>query len=361
MKAKRTLPFEPDYAVPPGASLEEMMHVMGMTQRDLAERTSLSVQTLNRIFKGEQPITFETANRLELVTGSPASFWNRLEAQYREQLAKAEQATMLAAQLDWLQLIPTKELQRRGSLPDTTDKVVLLREALRFFGVSSPDAWHAVWARPAVAARRSKAAESKPGATSAWLRLGQLKARETECDPFDRKLFLENLATIRALTVYSPEIFLSQMKQLCAMAGVAFVLVPEIKGAPWNGAAEWLSSSKAMILLNLRGKTEDKFWFSFFHEAGHLLHDSKKETYLDEGSAYANDPNEARADGFASEILIPAQHNEAIAASETESDIRKMAKQLKLSPGIVAGRYQHLTKRWTEFHELIQRFDWAAE
>ncbi len=91
MKAKRQHHFEPDYAVPPGATLEETMESLGMTQRDLGTRTGLTVQTLNRIFKGEQPITYETANKLELVTGIPAAFWNNLEAQYREQLTKIAQ------------------------------------------------------------------------------------------------------------------------------------------------------------------------------------------------------------------------------------------------------------------------------
>ena len=72
MKALRKHTFEPDYAVPPGESVKETMEALGMTQRELADRTGLTVQTLNRIFKGEQPISYETANKLELVTGTPA-------------------------------------------------------------------------------------------------------------------------------------------------------------------------------------------------------------------------------------------------------------------------------------------------
>ena len=67
------------------------MNSMGMTQKDLALRCEITVQSLNRIFKVEQVISYETANSLELVTNVPASFWNSLEAQYREQLAKLEE------------------------------------------------------------------------------------------------------------------------------------------------------------------------------------------------------------------------------------------------------------------------------
>lgn len=361
MKAKRQHPFEPDYAIPPGATLEETMEVLGMTQRELADRTGLTVQTLNRIFKGEQPITYETANRLELVTGSPAAFWNNLEAQYREQLAKLEQAREMEEHLDWLRVIPTKELVQRGAIPACEEKVVLLREVLRFYSVSSTSAWRAVWEEPAAAARRSTFFTSNPGPTSAWLRLGQVQAREIECRPYDKKTFAAHLQTIRGFTALPPEEFVPIIQKLCGEAGVAFVLVPEIKGAPWSGAAEWLTSTKAMLLLNLRGKAEDKFWFSFFHEASHILNDSKKETYLDDGKRYEDDPTEKRADEFAAETLVPRKFDPAIQRAKSSDEIKALAKKIGVSPGIVAGRFQHLTKKWTHFKGLIERLEWSDE
>ncbi len=357
MKAKRQNPFQPDYAVPPGDTLEETMEFLGMTQRELADRTGLTVQTLHRIFKGEQPITYETANRLELVTGTPAAFWNNLEAQYREQLAKLEQDRELAEHLDWLKQIPTKELVQRGTIPASDDKIVLLREVLRFYSVSSPAAWRAVWHEPAAAARRSTIFASSPGPTSAWLRLGQIQARQIETRPYDKKVFAANLRVIRDLTGREPEAFVPEMQRLCAEAGVAFVLVPEIKKAPWSGAAEWLSPSKAMLLLNLRGKSEDKFWFTFFHEASHILNDSKKGTYLDDGKDYKDDPAEKRADEFAAEMLIPSTFDPAIQRATSTDEIKTLAERIGVSPGLVAGRFQHLTKKWTHFHSLIRRFE----
>ncbi len=87
--------FEPDYAVPPGESLAEVIESLGMSQKELAERTGITVQSLNRIFKGNQPITYETANRLELATGVSVTMWNNLETQYREQLAKIHERERL--------------------------------------------------------------------------------------------------------------------------------------------------------------------------------------------------------------------------------------------------------------------------
>jgi len=363
MSATTKLGFTPDYAIPPGSTLEECMHALAMTQLELAERTGLSVQTLNRIFNGEQPITYETANKLEYVTPYPASFWNNLEAQYRGLLAKQAEEKALSENIAWLKSVPVKELVQRRVLPDTDDKIVLFRSALRFYGVSEVSAWFSVWNEPAAAARRSSYFKSSPGPTSAWLRLGQIEAHKIECAPYDRKKFVESLAAIRALTTRDPGYFLPEMRRLCAEAGVALALVPEFPKAPWSGAAEWLSPTKAMILLCLRGKQEDRFWFTFFHEAGHILHDGKKKSFLDNDGKddYADDPSEKKADEFAAETLIPRSHDPEIAAIRSKPEVLKHARQLAISPGIVVGRYHYLTHRWNYFNDLKRKFVWAKE
>lgn len=108
--------------------------------------------------------------------------------------------------------------------------------------------------------------------------------------------------------------------------------------------------------LNLRGKAEDQFWFSFFHEAGHMLNDSKKDVYINDGKS--SNPQEQKANEFASETLIPKKHNSDISAFRTKNQIIHLAKELILSPGTVAGLYQRLTKKWNWFHGLIRKFKW---
>jgi len=90
-KAKKNFEFEPDYAIPPGATLTEVMESLEINQKELAIRTGLTEQTLIRIFNGDQPISYETANRPELATQVPAGMWNNLEAQFVEQRAKLEE------------------------------------------------------------------------------------------------------------------------------------------------------------------------------------------------------------------------------------------------------------------------------
>ncbi len=359
IKATKKYSFEPDYAVPPGETLRETIDYFGMSQKELSSRTGLSVQSLNRIIKGEQPITYETANILELVLNVPASMWNNLEAQYREQLAKIHERSRLESNLEWLKTIPVVELANRQLIPHLKDKIEQLRAVFAFFGVSSVSAWHRIWDEPAVAARRSACFESCPGIASAWIRQGEIQANSIDCADFSKNKFKDAVLEIRKLTVLTPQEFTEEMRSLCAASGVALVFVPEMKGAPWSGATKWISPNKAMILLNLRGKMEDFFWFAFFHEAGHVLHDSKKELLINNGNKIQEDEREIRADEYAAELLIPEKYNERIKRSRSKKNLIDIANHLGVSPGIIAGRRQFLTGNYRYFNGLKRKFEWA--
>lgn len=363
-KTRRRYAFSPDYAVPPGETLQETIDTLGMTQRDLALRTSMSSKTVNEIIKGKAPITPDTAVLLERVTGVPARLWNSLEVNYREQLAKIADHERLEADPDWLKTVPTKELIARRVIDEQPDDVSLFRAVLQFFGVSSLAAWHDLWMRPNATFRKSARFKAEPGATATWLRLGELDAQKIKTRPYDGAKFQAVLSKIRDLTVEPPEVFEPKMIELCASAGVAVVLVREIKKCPMSGVARWLTPRKAMIQLSLRYRTEDQFWFSFFHEAGHILNDPKKEVYIDDddnGDEYDNE-RERRADSFAARFLIPQQHAMALKSLKSKRAVARFAKSIGISTGIVVGRLQKEgIIPYTHLNGLKQHFEWREE
>lgn len=359
-KKKRTMryPYEPDYAVAPGRTLRETIDSLGIDQRELAARTGLSAKHINQVIKGVAPIAHDTAIRFERVTGVPARMWNNLEANYREQLTRMAEKERLRDALQWLRSIPTKELIRRGAIEECSDRVGLLEAVLCFFGVATVDAWNQIWLAPSHSLRKSPAFEAKPGPMATWLRLGELEARAIECRPFDKSTFKEALTEIRGLTTELPETFAPRMKELCARAGVATVLVLELRGAPASGATRWLTPRKAMIQLSLRYKTNDQFWFSFFHEAGHILCDGKKETFVD--GELADDEREACANRFAANHLIPTNCSRELPRLQTGAAVESFARRIDLAPGIVVGRLQHEgILQHNQLNGLKRRFQWA--
>ena len=277
--------------------------------------------------------------------------------QYRQLLAKQERAKTLETNLQWLKSIPTKELINRGLIKDSNSKTELVDQVFKFYGVASVESWHNIWQTPMVAARRTEKFESNLGHVSAWLRIGQLQAMNIDCNPFDKKKFESALQKTRKMTVLPISESIPKIRNLFAEAGVALSLAKEIKKVPWNGATQWLTPTKPMLLLCLRGKSEDIFWFSMFHEACHILNDSHKTIYINEGSS--EDAREKAADDFAAESLIPQSFNKQILSAKSKSQIEQIANQLNISPGIVVGRYHYLTKKWHNFNELIRKIDWV--
>ncbi|NME18515.1 helix-turn-helix transcriptional regulator [Megasphaera elsdenii] len=75
-------------ATPPGVTIQEQLDDRGMTQKEFAKRIDISEEYISKLIDGEVHLTPEMAEKLELVLGVPASFWNKLEAIYQEKLAK---------------------------------------------------------------------------------------------------------------------------------------------------------------------------------------------------------------------------------------------------------------------------------
>ena len=363
MSKGKTIGFKPDYAVPPGEILKEELGARGMSQAELAERTGLARKTLNEIIKGKAPITPDTALKLERVFSLPAQFWMNLEQRFQETTARLAERERLQADVAWLKRLPLKQMIQRGWITPYPDKVAQLNELLRFFGVASVAQWEVFWRGRTVAYRRSSAFESHPEAVSAWLRQGELEAQKIPCAPYDLRAFRTALEGIRDLSRKAPEIFVPELTRRCAAVGVAVAFVPELPKAPISGATRWLHKDKALIQLSLRYKTDDHLWFTFFHEAGHVLLHGKKEIFLESGDGLDGD-KEAEANAFAERTLIPTAALANLAARRplSKAAIQRFANEHGIAPGIVVGQLQYRRLLpYTHCNELKRKLRWVSE
>jgi HTH-type transcriptional regulator / antitoxin HigA len=332
---------ETDYAVPPGETLQELLEERGMSQRDLARRTGLSPKHVNKLLHGLVPLSADVAVRLERVTGAPASFWNRMEANYRTDLERIRSKSDLAADVLWGQDFPVGELVKRDILPaEPSDSVSRVEQLLALFGVASVDAWDDEYAELSCAFRTTKAFEAKPKALAAWLRLGEIAAQDIYCEPYDRKRLEAALPLLRALTREETGAARERARDICASCGVAVVFVPELPGSRASGVARWLTPAKALIQLSFRYRTDDHLWFTFFHEIAHILRHGKTDVWI-EATSSSDNPREAEADSFASDVLIPRADAKPLPSLRTAADVQAYADQIGIAPGIVVGRLQH--------------------
>ncbi len=100
-------------------------------------------------------------------------------------------------------------------------------------------------------------------------------------------------------------------------------------------------------------------WFAFFHEAGHVINENKKDLYINSGDK--TDLIEVRADEFAADMLIPRKYESEIRMIRSKAEILQFARKLDISSGIVVGRYQHLTGNYQLFNDLKTRFSWSEQ
>lgn len=375
MGAKPRRAFTPDFAVPPGETLLEVLESLGLSQIELAERTGRPKKTINEIIKGHTAITPETALQFERVLGVEASFWTSLEHDYRAALARRAERGRLAQQVGWLGELPIKAMIKAGWIEAKETAVEQLEAVLSFFGVASVDSWREVWRdyRGAVAFRESPSFESDFGAMTAWLRRGEIEGRAITTAPYDAAAFKAALTEVRNFTAEDPSVFCQRIIERCAAAGVAVVFVPELPHLRVCGATRWLSSEKALVALTLRYKSDDHLWFTFFHEAAHILLHGKRSVFVEEDrrARATNDVQsvddfarqEEEANRFSRDFLIPpaeyAQFKRQ--GSFSENSIRSFAAQIGIAPGIVLGRLQHdrILPYPTTLNRLKRKFVWA--
>jgi len=360
--------FIQEHATPPGDTLKEQLESHAMTQLELANRTGLDKKTINLIIGHNAPLTQETALALEKVFGLKARVWTNLETQYQERLLREAEHAGASVHADWARKFPYAQMATLGWVPKVSDAAKKAVNLIRFFGVSDPDCWKKVYVDKdlGLAFRRSPKTSNKAEVISAWLRKGELKSRDIVVPEYDASKFRDALDEIRTLTHEEPEVFIPKIEQLCAAAGVVYVFVSQLPSLGISGIMRWIGK-RPIIQQCLRFKTNDQFWFTFFHEAAHVLQARKKLIFM-EGQGLNSEEKkwEDDADRFAGELLIPeAKYQRFIGQHDkiSKSAIRSFAIDIDLHPGVVAGRVMHdgLLSYSHPAGKLKATFDWCED
>lgn len=291
----------------------------------------------------------------------PAGFWARIEANYRSAQALQRADDALEAHVEVLDHFPIREMERRGYLVEGGTRVAKLRRLLRFFGVANVEALNAVVLQPK-ALRASRAFTPSDGALAAWLRQAELDAAEIATKPYDEVKCFEALQQLRALTRREGVSWLEPMKQICAEVGIAVVVLKELPGCRINGATRWLvPGRRAMVALSLRHRRHDILWFTFFHELGHLLRHSKRETFVDAIGAGVAEDLERDADRFASRLLIPPEYEGELPALTSAERITEFAERIGVGASIVGRLHHENLAPPNRYQNLIPKYQFADE
>lgn len=340
--------YQPESITHPGETLKEKLQELGIGAKEFAIKTDKPEKTITQILKGESSITPDMAIQFEHVLQIPAKFWLRYQTAFDEYKARKKAQEKLIEAENWAKSMPYTKMVNFGWLPKANTIEAKINELLKFFGIATHHAWEKYYYEEILKAqfRISLKHISMPHAIAAWLRRGEIQAQEINAPEFDAKKFEKNLNNIKNLMATKEEDFFQDLQKLCLESGVKIVHTPCLPNAPISGATRWLNNTP-LIQLSGRYKRNDIFWFTFFHEVGHILLHGKKYISLENIEYEAkNAQKEKEADDFAIKwTFSEAEEKEFLSLGNFKYDtIRAYAKKINTHPSLIVGRMKRKEK-----------------
>lgn len=340
--------YNPPIVFHPGETLSEKLEELGMGPKEFAIRTGKPEKTIFAILGGKSSITPEMAVQFEHVLRIPAHYWLNMQRHYDEFLARQKRVALLPEAVAWASNFPVLEMMKKGWMPLQKTQEARASELLMFFGFSLHTAWEDYYLKQQLklAFRISLRHTKQPYAISAWLRRGELQAAALPRVAYDEQAFKAVLPEIKNLMVHQPTGFFSQLQEICLDAGVKVIHTPSLQKAPISGCTRWLQDVP-LIQLTGRYKRNDSFWFTFFHEVGHILLHGKKEVFLENieyEEADQQKEKEAEANQFAVKWTFSEKEQRLLKDQITEETVQALAREIHTHPAMIIGRLQYQKK-----------------
>ena len=326
----------------PGQYVEELIEDYNVTQKEFAERLGVSAKTISKLVNAEESISKETAHKLAKLSGVSMQTWLNLQNTYDVKVAEIVEQKELeeGREKEICEMIDFKYFKEEGYVPDKRyslkEKIIELRKIL---GVASLEKFSSF--NNQVSYRNTREFTTKSIVNSnIMLELASKKARDTTTTKLNRRKLERSLPALRKLTRQDPAVFPQHLYDILLDCGVVLVGLPALPNANLNGATKKFGNGSALLLLTDRNKVSDIFWFSLFHEIGHIL---ENDFSSDDGNGELYRRSEERADQFAKDLLIRPEDYQAFVEKGNfdKSDILDFAEAIDIHPSIVLGRLQN--------------------
>lgn len=307
----------PQIAFHPRVTLAEKLKEEGISVEECAKRTAESAETIAAVIEGKISVTPEMAEAFARVTKIPAYFWSKTQQVYDDYLVRQKREEQLALAYRWMESFPLTMMMKFGWVPKVRTDEKKLKALLSFFKLSSAKMWEGCYLnRQAETSLRISLSKTKePCAISAWLRQGEIQAARFGVSAFSHETLRAIVPEMKELAFKQPAGFAKMLQKKCAKAGVKLVYTPCLPNAPIKGSTRWLNGVPCIQMADTY--RNDVFWFTFFHELGHVLLHGKGDVFLElddiEYTEYQQDKDkEKAADDFSYEVLLPAANEQEI-------------------------------------------------
>lgn len=340
---KNTNGLSREFIIHPGETLKEILEDRGMSQKELALRTGVTEAHVSSIVNCQKAISVSYAKKLEYALGIDAGFWINLQANYDKELADFKEVNEISDEefnilkrlkrlVEYLKKIGLLDSEAHGPI-----LVIQLRKLLNISNLAQIPKFSQVGAY-----RLAKTARVDPYVLFTWLRMCDLIVEnqrvEQELDvnrlngiiPLIKNLmFFKDIADVQ-----------SRLKVYLAECGIRFAIVKYFRGAPVQGVIKKNDDGTLNLIMTTRRKFADIFWFTFFHEIGHIINGDFEDGLIDYD--FAEGEKEDRADEFAANTMIDiaAYKSFIIEGDFSLTSIKRFSANHNIPPYILIGRLQ---------------------
>ena len=323
----------------PGDTLLELLNQYGISQKELAAKTETSEHHINEVVNGKKSITIAFAKKLETVLKPKASFWINRQNIYDEKIESLRIIENISdAEKEIYRYFPTKQLVQLGYLKESRNEIENILNLRKFASTSNLLAVPYILSvmLPSLSFKSDKSTEKiNLYNLYSWLRLCQIET-ESIHNPnlFNEKLLKEKIPDIKKCTLES-DINKAYEKTVKALyeCGINFRIVKNIQSLPVQGYIKTVGNNVSLCV-TLKWHQEDVFWFTLFHELGHLFQKRNDRAFID-----FNGKEEDEANRFAENCLIsPLSWKKLISQPISERTILLCSKENGVCPAIVIGR-----------------------
>ena len=367
-KGERSVMADTNTVINPGERLLSEITKRGMKQSELAIRTGTTPKHISTIINGTKEISLSFARKLDIALGEKSGTWASYKAEYDDYMAEMEEKNGITEEETAIYkkmkdiveyFIKVKVMYNNCGIPE---KIMQLRKILR---ITSLTVIPQITYYAAYRAQVKTSTAVDPYILFAWQRLCEIQTEQAEIAvQFDSKKLSDSIPAIKKqMFETDPNTMIGNLKSIFAECGVAFDVVHHFRGAPVQGFIKETDNGKVVLCVTIRGKYADKFWFSLFHEVGHLLNGDLSTRFVDFDTVRSE--MEDNADSFARDTLIDSEHYKSLLETDSYHDltyIKRFAKYEGVPHWIVIGRlHNDEWLDWSYFAHEIPKFEWVED
>ena len=359
--AKSTSGLSREFIIHPGETLGEVLKDRGMEQKELALRVGLTEPYISNVVNCQKTISVSLAKKLEYALGIDASFWINLQANYEKELADFKDFNEISdEELGVLKILGNivEYLKRLGFLMLELQGPMLVVQLRRLLNVSNLMQIPAL--SQAGAYRLATSTNVDPYVLFTWLRVCDLLTKDQQVEQkLDINKLKQKIPIIKKLMFEDAAMIQPQLRTYFAACGIRFSIVKHFRGAPVQGVIKENDDGTLSLIMTIRHKSADIFWFTLFHEIGHIIFGDIEGQLIDYESVKSE--AEARADEFAANHLIDALAYDRFIRKDLFSlpAIKQFCAEQNIPPYILIGRLQREGRlEYSQYNKVKVKYEW---